>query len=85
MTFKQADSKGRISLGSEFADATVIIDRLADGTVVIKKAKVIPEVDAWLYDNPKALASVRSGLKQARDGKFAKKPPVLSPVEGGED
>jgi len=33
--------------------------------------------EAWLYENPKALASVRRGLDQARKGKIAKIPPDL--------
>jgi hypothetical protein len=38
---------------------------------------VIPEGEAWLYENPKALASVRRGLDQARKGNVTKKPPDL--------
>ena len=40
-------------------------------------ACVIPEREAWLYENPKALASLRRGLDQARKGKVTKSPPDL--------
>jgi len=46
--------------------------------IVLRLARVIPEREAWLYDNDKALSAVRSGLKQAKAGKFAKKGPDLA-------
>jgi hypothetical protein len=33
--------------------------------------------DKWVYENPKALASVRRGLDQARKGNVTKNPPDL--------
>jgi hypothetical protein len=39
---------------------------------LIKLARVIPEREAWLYENKEAVASVRRGLNQAASGKFAK-------------
>lgn len=44
---------------------------------VLRLARVIPEREAWLYENPNALASVRRGLEQARKGMVAKTPPDL--------
>lgn len=74
---KNADSKGRVTLGGDFANRAVIVERRSDDEVVVRLARVIPESEAWLYNNPKALASVRRGLDQARKGKVAKKPPDL--------
>ena len=48
------------------------------GNEVGKKA--IPKREAWLYKNPKALASVLRGLEQARKGEFVE-PPKLAPDE----
>ena len=42
--------------------------------------KAIPKREAWLYKNPKALASVLRGLEQARKGEFVE-PPKLAPDE----
>ena len=58
---KTADNKGRIGLGAIFANRSVIIQRLNETEMVIKLARVIPESEAWLYDNAEALAAVRTG------------------------
>ena len=74
---KSTDSKGRVALGGHFANRAVIVEHRSDDEVVVRLARVIPEREAWLYENPKALASVRRGLDQARKGNVAKKPPDL--------
>jgi len=74
MTTKTVDAKGRVTLGKEFAGRTVSIRKSKDGGLVIVPVKVVPEHEAWLYENPKALASVRRGLVQAKGGKFVKGP-----------
>ena len=75
--YKSTDSKGRVTLGGHFANRAVIVERRSDDEVVVRLARVIPEREAWLYENPKALAAVRRGLDQARRGDVAKKPPDL--------
>ena len=70
---KQADDRGRVSLGSAFANCTFLVENAGDH-IVIRPARVIPEREAWLYDNRDALDRVRVGLAQARDRKFAKGP-----------
>ena len=72
---KNVDSKGRLTLGESFANRTVIVEGRVGGEVVIRLARVVPEREAWLYENEPAEVSVRRGLKQARDGKFARKGP----------
>jgi len=74
---KSTDSKGRVALGGHFANRAVIVEHPSDDVVIVRLARVIPEREAWLYENPKALASVRRGLDQARKGKVAKTPPDL--------
>lgn len=73
---KDIDSKGRISLGSAFANRTVLVEERGD-EIVLKLVRLIPERESWLYENTEALASVRRGLNQARAGKFAKRAPDL--------
>ena len=73
---KNTDSKGRITLGESFANRIMLVEQHGD-EIVLRLARVIPEREFWLYDNEKALDSVRRGLKQAKAGKFAKKDPDL--------
>ena len=74
---KSTDAKGRGALGGHFANRAVIVEHKSDDEVVIRLARVIPEREVWLYENPKALVSVRRGLDQARKGKVAKNPPDM--------
>ena len=74
---KNTDSKGRVTLGGHFANRAVIVEHRSDDEVIVRLARVIPEREIWLYENPKALASVRRGLDQARKGNVTKKPPNL--------
>jgi hypothetical protein len=75
MTTKTIDDKGRLALGSRFANRQVIIEENNESQLIITFAKVVPEREAWLYKNPEALKSVLLGLSQAREGKFATSPP----------
>ncbi|MEX2138319.1 MAG: hypothetical protein WD894_03610 [Pirellulales bacterium] len=77
MTTKLADSKGRIVLGSKFANKTVIIEEIDELEVRIIAAAVIPERELWLHKNEQAMATVQQGLAQARSRRFSKKPPNL--------
>jgi hypothetical protein len=77
MTTKTADSKGRVSLGSRFANQTVIVEDVDPTEVRITLAEVIPQREVWLHKNPKAKASVLRGLEQARSRTAAKSPPDL--------
>ncbi len=74
---KTADSKGRVAFGAEFANRHVIVERISATEVLVKVARVIPESEAWLYDNAEALDAVRKGLGQARAGKLVDGPDVV--------
>ena len=74
MTTKTADGKGRITLGSRFANQTVIVEDVDATEVRITLAQVIPQREVWLHKNPKAKASVLRGLEQAKAGKKVKSP-----------
>jgi hypothetical protein len=75
---KTADNKGRIVLGASFANRHVIIEQITETEIVVKMARVIPESEAWLYNNPTALNSVRAGLAQARAGELVEGPDVAA-------
>ncbi|MCI0684733.1 MAG: hypothetical protein L0Y71_21765 [Gemmataceae bacterium] len=76
MTIRLADSKGRIFLGSQFANATFIIDDADPDQVILKPAVAIPAKEAWLYKNEKALDLVRKGLAERRNAGSASRPPI---------
>ncbi len=50
-------------------DLRFVIYRNHAGQILLTP-QVIPPEEAWLYKNPKALASVRRGLRQSAQGKL---------------
>ena len=77
MITKTVDSKGRVALGKEFANCPVMIQRVGPNEIRVIKARVIPEDEAWLWDNEEALGMVKSGIEQAKRHAFADSPPDL--------
>jgi len=70
---RNTDSKGRITLGEAFANRTLIVEERGD-EIVLRLARVIPEREAWLYENPGARDALRRGLEQARAGRLTDGP-----------
>lgn len=69
------DSKRRVTLGScrVRAHHYRVYENTA-GQIVLDPQSSVPSSEAWLFENKKALASVRKGLAQARAGKTVKAP-----------
>jgi|GEM_PF-297324 len=67
--FAKPDSKKRLSLGEALSAGAFNIYRNALGQLVLDPVKTIPASEAWLFENPQALASVKQGLKEAALGK----------------
>jgi len=68
--FAQPDAKKRISLGAALRDATAYnIYRNPLGQLILDPVRTIPVSEAWLYENPSALASVKQGLRESAEGK----------------
>jgi hypothetical protein len=78
---RTTDSKGRVTLGRRFANKPVIIEDISDTEVKVSLARVIPEREMWLYQNPEALDLVQRGLAQAEARQFADSPPDLDADE----
>lgn len=70
---RQADERGRISLGTGFANRTFLVEREGDA-IIFRPARVIPEREAWLYENKAALQEVLEGLERAKRREFVKGP-----------
>ena len=77
MTTKTVDSKGRVALGKDFANCPVMIQRVGPNEIRVIKARVIPEDEAWLWDNEEAMGMVKRGITQAKRHDFADSPPDL--------
>jgi hypothetical protein len=74
MLARHVDSKGRIALDRTYAGSTMLVEHRDDGTIVLRPAVTVPAPEAWLWNNPEALAAVRAGLDEARQGRHAAPP-----------
>lgn len=71
--FVKPDKKKRITLGiAAFLskERAFNIYRNKSGQVVLDPVRAVPASEAWLYENPKALASVKKGLQESAQGKI---------------
>ncbi|CAN5618235.1 hypothetical protein BH09PLA1_BH09PLA1_29350 [soil metagenome] len=75
---KFTDAKGRVSLGAKFANKAVLIREVDETETVVTLARIMPEREAWLYENPAAKAAVYEGLQQACAQQFAQNPPDIA-------
>ncbi len=68
------DAKKRVILHSSHIreGITYHIYENSLGQIVLDPQVSIPASEAWLYQNPEALASVRRGLKDVKEGKVSK-------------
>ncbi len=67
--FMQPDAKKRLSLGVAAQGKAYNIYKNSLGQLILDPVRTVPASEAWLYENPKALASVKQGLKEAAAGK----------------
>lgn len=67
--FTKPDSKKRLFLGDALVGGAFNVYRNSVGQVVLDPVKAVPASEAWLYENPAALASVKQGLKESVAGK----------------
>ena len=70
---KTIDEKGRLTLGRAYAGKLVEVKSEEDA-IVLRFRRVVPEREAWLWENGAAKASVDRGLEQARRGELSDGP-----------
>ena len=67
--FARTDAKKRLSLGEALAGSSAFnIYRNTFGQLFLDPVRAVPADEAWLFENPAALASVKRGLEQAARG-----------------
>ncbi|MBA7486429.1 hypothetical protein ES707_21988 [subsurface metagenome] len=68
------DSKKRLVLSKANVQEGIIyhIYRNRFGQIILDPQVTIPASEAWLFNNPEAIASVRQGLSDAAQGKVSK-------------
>lgn len=68
--FVRPDAKKRITLGLAGASKAVYqVYQNRLGQIILDPVKPVPAYEAWLYENPEALARVKQGLKDSAEGK----------------
>jgi hypothetical protein len=68
------DSKGRVALGvlaKGVSSFKATVDD--DNRIVLEPYSEVPSREKWLFDNPKAMASVKRGLNDAKAGRAKSK------------
>ncbi len=77
---KTLDTKKRITLGEKilkmlaekFKATSFKVYVGEDGDILLRPVVTIPEKEAWIYENPTVLESIRRGLSEASQGKVKK-------------
>ena len=69
INLRTVDSKGRITIGVEYAGRTVRIEKRG-GEMVVTPCRVVPEREAWLWENKEAFRLAHTGIDQAQHGKL---------------
>jgi hypothetical protein len=64
----EADVRGRIALGPDAKETLFLVHRNSVGQYLLTPVVTIPKHEAWLWNNPAALADVRQGLSEAKAG-----------------
>jgi hypothetical protein len=68
------DSKGRVALGvlaKGVSSFKATVDD--DNRIVLEPYSEVPSREKWLFDNPKAMASLKRGLNDAKAGRVKSK------------
>ncbi len=67
-TVRQPDEAGRIIIGRQYRGKRFAIQPQLNGDILLSPVVIRHEREAWLYENPEAMASVLRGLEQSGRG-----------------
>ncbi|MFH0957088.1 MAG: hypothetical protein V1897_00130 [Pseudomonadota bacterium] len=80
MQTKIADSRGRINLGTDFANKTFFFEKTGETEMKLKPA-VMPEREIWLHRNPETRDAVLEATRRLKQGQFARCAPDVDQDE----
>ena len=72
MTKLKVDSKGRIALGNFAKGVSSFEIRQSKNSLILSPLTEVPAHEAWLYQNPEAMAGVLRGIEDAKNGRLKK-------------
>ena len=65
----RADRAGRVGLGKALGGKLFQARSQPDGSILLVPAKVIPEREAWIFENPNRLEALDAAMESAASGK----------------
>ncbi len=65
----KADQRGRLTFGAEVKEKTYQISENENGQILLTPVVTIPAHEAWLYQNPEAMASYHRGIEDIKAGR----------------
>jgi hypothetical protein len=69
----EPDKKHRVSLGTAIQTPPGVRYRVMHnelGQILLDPVKSVPAHEAWIYENPKRIESIRRGIAQAESGQL---------------
>lgn len=82
----EPDNKKRVALGKALDSGTGVKYRVmknALGQILLDPVKMVPAYEAWVWENPERIASIKRGIAQAEADKLSEID--LSKYEDGDD
>jgi len=76
MTRLPIDTRKRVNLSKLLPKGNIhSVNAYKEGNkIILEPMAEIPACESWIYENPKALKSIRKGIKEAKEGKLKDRP-----------
>ena len=69
----EPDNKHRVSLGTAVKTPAGVRYKVLQndrGQILLDPVKTVPAYEAWIYENPDRIKSIKRGIAQAQDGQL---------------
>ncbi len=71
---RQPDSQGRIAIGRKHAGEMFAMSEQPNGDILLRPVVVMHKREKWLFENQAALAMVKRGLDDLKQGQLVDRP-----------